>query len=287
MEFSLTAEDRMYFEEHGMLKLRNFYSLEDDIQPIQRAIHEVIDCVIKRHDLAIRRSPFDGQNFDSGFMDLVSIDRSLGGEVYDVVKMLPEFVRLFSSHKHQQLFEAIRSGALTGISLPSQGIRIDLPDEDRFRAFWHQEFLYQPQSSDGIVFWSPLVPITREIGPLDICPGSQREGLLRYQKEVKDPSLPEAFAFTVKDPDQVIEKYPKVSPLVDPGDLLIMDFLTLHQSGWNRSERARWSMQMRCFNFRDPRGAKFGWPTSITTGTDVEKLFPEIMEYREHHESLL
>lgn len=280
MEAFLAAEDCRNFDKNGLLMLKNFYSVEEEILPIQKSIYDVIDCVIKRHGITIRRLPFDGENFDNGFMDLVKEDRRFGSEVYDAVKMIPPFIRLFASQRHQRLFESIRKGALTGISLPSQGIRIDPPDEDQFRAFWHQEFLYQPQSMDGVVFWAPLVPITKDIGPLEICPGSQQEGLLKYQKEIKDPSLPKAFALSVKNPDEVVDKYPKLAPLVNPGDLLIMDFLTLHQSGFNRSRRARWSMQMRCFNFRDPTGAKFGWPMSITAGTDVEKLFSDVIESR-------
>jgi len=274
----ISAHQRQEFEDLGVVILKNFYSLDDDIRPIQEAIYYVIGCVIKRHGLAIERRPFSQDNFDNGFTELVRTDRSLGGEVYDLVKMIPSFVRLYSSRKHQLLFEAIRDNALTGISLPSQGVRIDLPSEDRLRSLWHQEFLYQPQSLDGIVFWTPLVPITQDVGPLQICPGSHKEGLLKYKKETEDPSRPFAYGITVKDPGKVVERYPPIEGIVNPGDLVIMDFLTLHQSGVNRSDRARWSMQMRCFNFRDATGSKLGWPASITTGTDIQKLFADYIE---------
>jgi len=281
MEVKLTAEDCASFDTHGMLVLKDFYSIREEILPIQKAIYELLGCIIQRHALDICRAPFDGDTFDDGFMDLVKKNRTYGGEVYDTVKMLPSFIRLFSGRKHQQLFETLRGGALTGISLPSQGIRIDLPNEDRFRAFWHQEFLYQPQSQDGIIFWAPLVPISPEIGPLQICPGSQKEGLLKYRKTSRDPTLPNAFSIEVKNPQETVDRYPAVAPLVEPGDLLVMDFLTLHQSGTNRSQRARWSMQMRCFNFLEPIGAKLGWPASITAGTDVESIFSEYIEHEE------
>ena len=54
-----------------------------------------------------------------------------------------------------------------------------------------------------------------------------------------------------------------------------MDFLTIHGSGENRSERSRWSIQSRFFNFSDPVGMKIGWKASITAGTEVETLFPD------------
>ena len=71
-----------------------------------------------------------------------------------------------------------------------------------------------------------------------------------------------------------MRSYPIVAPLSRPGDLLIMDYLTLHQSGCNTSQRSRWSMQLRYFNFREPNGVALGWPASVTAGTDIEALFP-------------
>jgi hypothetical protein len=73
----------------------------------------------------------------------------------------------------------------------------------------------------------------------------------------------------------VVRRYTTAAPLTRPGDLLILDYLTLHQSGFNVSERSRWSMQFRLFNFREPIGRKLGWRPSVTAGTEIESLFPD------------
>lgn len=69
--------------------------------------------------------------------------------------------------------------------------------------------------------------------------------------------------------------YDHVAPLVNPGDLILMDFLTIHQSGFNVSDRSRWSIQSRFFSFNDQIGSEIGWKASITSGSDVEKIFSE------------
>jgi hypothetical protein len=72
-----------------------------------------------------------------------------------------------------------------------------------------------------------------------------------------------------------VDRYERIAPLSQPGDLLIMDYLTLHQSGFNVSTRSRWSMQFRFFNFAEPTGRRLGWKPSVTAGTEIEALFPD------------
>ena len=53
-----------------------------------------------------------------------------------------------------------------------------------------------------------------------------------------------------------------------------MDFLTLHQSGQNVSDRSRWSMQFRYFNFADPVGVDIAWAGSYAAGMKFEDILP-------------
>jgi len=169
----------------------------------------------------------------------------------------------------------LRGTDLAGIGAASFGIRIDNPHEEQYRSHWHQEYLFQPQSLDGVVFWSPLVAIEPEMGPVQICVGSHRDGLARYQRGARYAGKSGAYQIGLADEEAAISGYAIAAPLARPGDLLVMDFLTLHQSGYNVGTRSRWSMQLRYFNFREPNGIKLGWPASVTAGTDIESLFPE------------
>lgn len=271
----LSNEHRAEFFYNGMTIIRQFFDVEKEIRPIQRAIYQIIGLVMQRHGLSIDRQPFDGNNFDNGYAELIKANRKHGGEVYDLVKQIPAFIRLISSQRSEQLFCELRGTDVAGIGAASYGIRIDNPFEEQFRSQWHQEFLFQPQSMDGMVVWTPLVPVTKEMGPVIVCLESHKDGLCTYSKSKSYEQKAGAYKIGIQNDNEVAARYQQVAPLTEPGDLIIMDYLTIHQSGTNVAERSRWSIQSRFFNYCDPTGMRIGWKSSVTAGTDIETIFPE------------
>lgn len=271
----MSDEHRAFFAENGYVLLPGFYDVEADINPILRDIHTIIGLTATRHGVTLERVPYSPETFDSGYDRLIAHDRAIGGEIYDLVKQIPAFLRLISHPRADALFRDIRGTDISGIGAASYGIRIDNPMEDKFRSHWHQEFLFQPQSLDGIVFWTPLAEVAEDMGPVIILPKSHKDGLCIYSRGTTYADKQGAYQIGIHDEDKVVARYEHIAPLTRPGDLLLMDFLTIHGSGWNRSGRARWSVQNRFFNYADPVGMKVGWKASITTGTDVESVFPD------------
>lgn len=272
---SLSAEDREFFEAEGYLVLRGFYDVDQEIAPIQRDIHRIIGLVAERHGVPLNRAAYSAETFDAGYNELIAIDRAYGGEIYDLVKQIPAFLRLICGQKSDDLFRALRGTQQSGIGTDSYGIRIDNPNEDKFRSHWHQEFMFQPQSIDGVVFWTPLLPVTEDLGPVIVLPKSHNDGLCLYAKGTTYAEKVGAYQIGLHEEEKVVEKYDQTAPITEPGDLLLMDFLTIHGSGVNRSARSRWSVQSRFFNYCDPVGAKIGWKASVTSGTNIEHVFPD------------
>lgn len=265
------------FRQEGVLVVPGFYDVTSDVLPIQQAIHRVIGQVMKRHAIADARPPFSAMQFDEGYQSLIAIDRAYGGEVYDAVKQIPAFVRLLADSRHEKVFQLLRSKSIPGIAAGGYGIRIDNPSEDRFRAEWHQDYPSQLRSLDGLVFWSPLISITPELGPVQFCRGSHIDGAVPVLTKSADGSNRSgAYALRLKNETSLLERYKKVAPLTSPGDLIIVDFLTLHASGFNRSNRSRWSLQFRYFNFDDPVGLAHGWKGSFANGVDFKRIHPEL-----------
>ena len=195
----LSPEQVETFRRDGLLIVPGFYA-PAQIEPIQRAIYNVIGLIIEKYRLDIARVPFAPDCFDDGYQALIQAKRSYGGEVYDAVKQIPAFVRLLADPRHEQLVSELRPGALPGIAGGGYGIRIDNPREEKFRANWHQEYPAQLRSLDGVVFWSPLVEITPEIGPVEFCPGSHREGPLPVVSADPDNAGKQgAYALMLKD----------------------------------------------------------------------------------------
>lgn len=271
----LSQQQQEQLQVDGFLLLKGFYDHKKEIQPIQAAIHALILELLDYHQLAVSQREFSPERFDADFMTLVHHDRSLGSQLYDAVKQIPAFLRLLSSEKQEQLASSIFDSDLVGIAHGGYGLRIDIPGEDHFRAPWHQDFTAQLRSSSGLVFWSPLVEITPDLGPVEFCVGSQQEGAIPI--ELLADGRQGAYSFELQDRDTRISRYAQTAPLAQPGDLVLIDYHTIHRSGFNRSNRARWSMQMRLFDFRNPLGRSLAWKGGPPAEANLRKYFPELI----------
>ena len=130
----------------------------------------------------------------------------------------------------------------------------------------------------GLVFWSPLIAMTDELGPVEFCVGSHKDGLAPVREtDAENPDKTGAYALTLADETARVAKYKTAAPLTEPCDLVLVDFLTLHRSGENRAARSRWSMQMRWFNFAEPTGKRLGWVGSFAAGNDLRAVHPELV----------
>lgn len=274
----LTDEQVQTFHRDGLLVLRNFYDRATEVEPIQRGIHALIGLVIAEQGLEIRQEPFSPDTFDSGYQELIAHDRSLGGVIYDAVKQIPAFIRLVSNDRHEAVMQRLRETDLAAVAAGGYGIRIDNPNEEKFRAGWHQDYPAQFRSLDGLVYWSPLATVTEALGPVEFCIGSHQDGLAPIRtKDDRNPDKKGAYGLTLDDEAGRVAKYEHTAPLTNPGDLVVIDFLTLHRSGANRAKRSRWSMQMRWFNFEEATGRRIAWAGSFAAGNDLRSVHPELV----------
>jgi hypothetical protein len=109
------------------------------------------------------------------------------------------------------------------------------------------------------------------MGPIQICLGSHKNGLLKYKENLsKNEVTGNAYSLIFDEDANDLNKFNIVEPLAKVGDLVVMDYLTVHQSGFNRSNTSRWTMQMRYFNFQDSLGTTLGWRNSIKSGADIQ-----------------
>lgn len=272
----LIESQRRAFERDGVLVIPGFYDLEKDILPIQRSIYDIIGLVLDKYRVAVERAPFSAETFDSGYQALIATNRAYGGEVYDAVKQIPAFVRLVAHPGHDLLLRELRcTESIPGVAAGGYGIRIDNPGEDRFRAHWHQEYPAQLRSLDGLVYWSPLLAVSEEMGPVRFCLGSHHLGPITVTSQNED-GRSAAYALVLHQEEERIAPFVQIAPLTRPGDLVVVDFLVLHASGYNRAQRSRWSMQLRYFNFNEPTGRAHGWKGSYAAGVDFRTVHPEL-----------
>lgn len=275
---TLSQEQIAQFKRDGVLLVEGFYNREQQIEPIQHHIHGIIGLLIGKYDLPIEQEPFTPETFDSGYQQLIAHDRRIGGEVYDAVKQIPAFMRLVACPQHDELLCQLRGSTLPGVAAGGYGIRIDNPGEEKFRANWHQDYHAQLRSQDGLVFWSPLIKVTAESGPVEVCLGSHKLGPVRvHTTDARNAQKTGAYALTLENERELIDGFERSAPLSAPGDLIIIDYLALHQSGVNRTTRSRWSMQLRYFNFEEPSGIRDGWKGCYAAGAELAQLHPELI----------
>jgi hypothetical protein len=274
----LTEQQKNEFKDSGLLLIQDFYDVKNDIEPIQYGIWKIIGLLITKYNIPVVQPPFSPETFDFGYRELIALNRSYGGVVYDAVKQIPAFMRLVTNSKNEVLMGELRADSMPGLAAGGYGIRIDNPHEEKFRSLWHYEYRDQLRSTDGVVFWSPLVPITLELGPVQVCPGSHKDGLRRsYLNDPEMAGKPGAYGLKIENEEQIISKYGVVNPLPKPSDLILMDFLTIHSSGKNVGNRSRWSMQFRYFNFNHPSGINIDWKGCVANGVQLKDVHPELI----------
>ena len=261
--------DRTTLERDGFEFLAGELDLARDIEPIQRELGLLI---LRAAELCgttydIPDAPGD---FDRGYLDLVERFPAAHVLVYDGCKALPSFQRLIVNERIVDAFKDYRNTALCGSAFNTCGIRIDRPGDEKHLAPWHQEFPYQFRSLDGMTFWIPLVPVDADGGPVVLARGSHREGPIELVDTTgsadADKARGEYGGWRVREEEAILARYDRAQYDTKPGDVLAFDFLTMHASAPNHSRRARWTVQIRYFNYADPYGGSIGWAGGIKHG---------------------
>ncbi|MCG8490854.1 MAG: phytanoyl-CoA dioxygenase family protein [Sneathiellales bacterium] len=263
------------FAENGYAIIKGYYNVAEQVEPIRQHIRWIIEALCKKYSVAANTETVEDA-LSEGYLALAKANRSWGGEVYDAVKQIPAFMQLVADPRNEALFKALRANSTPGLAAGGYGIRIDAPGEEKFRAPWHQEFPAQLRSVDGIVYWTPLIPVFQELGPVELAVASHKEGIVPVKSDNTDGKTG-AYALRLDQEEERLARYEHAAPLTEPGDLILMDFLTLHQSGLNSAAIPRWSIQFRYFNFADPTGITLSWKGSFAAQQDFAEILPELV----------
>jgi hypothetical protein len=265
-------EEAKFFSEHGYLYVTQFYDLATEVEPIRNDIFDLIGLITRTHGIALQRPRYGETEFDHGLQYLIANYRPLVGVLYNAVKKLPNYLRLACNEKHDQYCRVLLETSFVGFANRGYGIRMDNPCEDEYSTQLHQDYVSQLSGQSAIVTWSPLRHVTEELGRLTIYPGSHRSGVFPILKTGEG-----SRGLVIADEDKLAANYPGLAPEVQVGDCLMLHFLTLHQSGKNRSDRTRWSMLSRYFDFNHPTGAAINWNGGLQEGNSFEKVHPELI----------
>ena len=105
----------------------------------------------------------------------------------------------------------------------------------------HQDWRSMQGSLNSVVVWLPLVDINKDLGALEILPGSHLKGL-------RTDHVDQGFGM-VSLTDEEAENLKSIE--VKVGDILIFSSLLIHQSGNNITQKPRWSCHFRYNDLED------------------------------------
>lgn len=200
------------------------------------------------------------------------------GTLYRISRRFPS-VKQLASHP----FFVELSQNLMGAQLVSccnfVCVRIDMPGEDDFLLGPHQDFHYIQGSPDGITFWTPLNAVPIEMGPPSFVVGSHRNGVL----PVRERSLEETYGSNGGSTIELAaladwEAKQYWSRSISESEAAVFSTLLVHQSGVNRTDQARISMQLRFDNLLDPVSRAKGYPEGLYLRNAFSDSYPEYVE---------
>lgn len=196
-------------------------------------------------------------------------DRSRASALYNGFKYLASIQRLASSevmHRYLRVVCGIQFPALVDVNC-----RIDSSGEEKYLFDWHQDYWFSICSPRAVVVWVPIMPLTPDLGGLQVISNAHTGGRLF---KTKSSSNYHSYA------DAVVlnEEIPAV-PVVEvnemnPGDMLFFAFNVLHKSiPIQSAHRSRFTVQLRFADFMDPGfiGEKFRPGTINSTTIDYVK----------------
>lgn len=99
----------------------------------------------------------------------------------------------------------------------------------------HQDWRSMQGSLNSVVIWFPLVDINKDLGALEILPGSHLSGLMTEKIE-------QGFGMVHMDEEK---QKNMISVEVKQGDALLFSSFLVHQSGENITDKPRWSCHFR------------------------------------------
>lgn len=186
--------------------------------------------------------PWETDLFHEEIMNFREAEPKKFSLLYDTVQTSLSVYQLVHDRTIGQICADLLGAESTELSVTEGMVRMDVPNDKRNIAGWHQEISYL--RNEGLVLWIPLMDITIEIGALQICPKSHLEGELRVKKESNVPDNVSTVSFDEISTND-LKKYPVIPVEMKKGDALIFDVHLFHRSGRNTSNKCRFSCQSR------------------------------------------
>ena len=176
-------------------------------------------------------------------------NKSKFGILFDSLQTLAINYEVLSNPKVLKKVAKLLNTIPSCITLTDVALRLDPPNDERNSLGWHQDSSYFRQNengSNGLVLWTPVVYITKNMGRLEFLKDSHTLGPLRIKKKIfkqkKKSSQREINSKKLNNFKNILNYDLKL------GDSLLMNMDMVHRSGKNYSKKFRISLIGRYHN---------------------------------------
>lgn len=237
--------NKSFYKKNGYVILKNFFSIEEIEKIIEDAKNIFLKQFIKnRYTKKSNLHDVSETEFNNFMFKLFREDMETLSNCGKQVKHLISLHRLSINDKIISLLENY------GLKCPVISTRPVLffnhPKLAKQKVYHkvdaHQDWRSMQGSLNSVVIWTPLMDIDKNLGALQVLPGSHLLGLRTKNME---------NGFGMVDLNDK-EKLELKSIQVKKGDALIFSSLLIHQSGDNITEKPRWSCHFRYNDLDDP-----------------------------------
>ena len=261
----LSAEQLEHFHREGYVVVDDLIDPEEVLDPLEAEYGTVLDSLAgDLLDEGAITSTYEDMSFgdrltqvyqESGTVDRQYFDFSLPQQGVSYDTPMWHGPAVFSALTAPALLDAVESIIGPEIySNPTQHVRMKPPealtpiepDTGRVQLGatpWHQDngvVTEEADDTDMLTVWFPVWDASEEAGCLHLVPRSHEEGLNQHC-----PGGPASLAAGIHIPDHLFRVGDAVTLPMRRGSVLFMHRLMCHGSLPNRSDRVRWSLDLR------------------------------------------
>lgn len=237
--------DKAFYKKEGYLLLKNF-APRSEVQEILDQARQIfqIQFVNRKYTTVLLAKDEAEGVYNENLYRLFAEDLPT---LMNCGKQIQHLISLHRFSLHERILNVL---AEIGLQFPVISTRpvmfFNHPRLAQKKVFYkvdaHQDWRSMQGSLNSVVIWFPLVDINKDLGALEIVPGSHLSGLMTEKIE-------QGFGMVHVD-EAMQQKMIQVE--VEQGDALLFSSFLVHQSGENITDKPRWSCHFRYNDLEEP-----------------------------------
>ena len=238
----LSQEQIQFFKENGFLKVENIID-KKRVDTIAKTMLMLAKKFTKDDFEGIsEENIFENQKFHDAMTKLKKENPVVSGMIYDSLQGSLALDALLMDEKMQKAVSQLSNEDIHNHSFVNTYVRIDIPNDDKNKLDWHQDFCSSEHVLDhrnGLVAWIPLVDANEKNGTIIICPKSHNE--LNAKDMIVNERIGANHSEYLFFPESIANKYEKIFVDTKMGDVIFIPMTITHSSGTNTSNRVRFT----------------------------------------------